>query len=78
MEGKAPLDPLTGEVVGYTDDERAVIESQWDGAIEPELKGGLVEPSAEMLLRLIPDACELVVRRRPIGSAPECGGGRGA
>ena len=70
LAGEALLDPLAGEVVGHADDEGAVVEAERHGAVEPELEGGVVEAAAKVLLRLVPDECELVVRRCPVELVP--------
>ena len=73
--GEALLDPLAGEIVGHTDDEGAVVEAERQRAVEPELEGGFVEAAAKVLLRLVPDECQLVVRVRPVVRDPRgCGG----
>ena len=67
---EALLDPVAGEVVGHADDEGAVVEAERQRAVEPELEGRFVEAPAKVLLRLVPDESQLVVRARPISSVP--------
>src|SRR5450756_2110690 len=70
LPGQALLDPLAGEVVGDADDEGAVVQAERQSTVEPELEGRFAEAAAKVLLRLIPDECQLVVRARPVVLVP--------